>query len=164
MKIDFDECWLCSEYGLADTISTQGDVYSYGILLLEMLTRRKPVSDMFFEDLNLHKWVNLAFPNQVKGVIDSSLFNEMDKDEFQDNNIYKCLVSLLHVGLICSKDSPQERPTMRVVVTMLKSIKEDLIGNTAAPHQLRQSISSFLSNENETKNDAHVSDDQSSTF
>jgi hypothetical protein len=46
-----------------------------------MLTRKQPVSDMFVEELNLHKWVNLTLPNRVKGVIDNSLLNEMDKDK-----------------------------------------------------------------------------------
>jgi len=156
MNVDF-----IAEYGLGDIISTQGDVYSYGILLLEMLTRKQPVSDMFVEDLNLHKWVNLAFPNRVKGVIDNSLLNDMDEDE---NNAHKCLISLLRVGLLCSKDSPQERPTMRVVVTMLKSIREDFVGNTMASHGLRGNISNLLSNENATRNDISLSYDESSTF
>jgi hypothetical protein len=69
----------------------------------------------------------LAFPNRVKEVIDNSLFSEVDGDEFEENNVYKCLLSLLHVGLLCSKDSPEERPTMRDVVMVLETIKEDLV-------------------------------------
>jgi len=155
--------YIPPEYGLGDIISTQGDVYSYGILLLEMLTRKQPSSDMFVEDLNLHNWVNLAFPNTVKGVIDSSLFNEIDGDESEENNTLKCLISLLRVGLLCSKGSPQERPPMRVVVTMLKSIREDFMGNASASHGLGRSISS-LRKENITRNNASLSDDESSTF
>jgi hypothetical protein len=33
------------------------------------LLEKRPTSDMFAGDLNLHKWVNLAFPNKVKEVI-----------------------------------------------------------------------------------------------
>jgi len=119
-----------AEYGLSGTISTQGDVSSYGIMLLEMLTRKKPTNDMFVGDLNLHDWVNFAFPNKVKEVIDSSLFNEVDGDAFEESSVYKCLHSLLCVGLFCSKHSPEERPTMKVVVRMLESIREDLMANT----------------------------------
>ena len=114
---------------MSEIVSTQGDVYSYGILLLEILTRKQPISDMFVRDLNLHKWVNSAFPNRVKEVIDIGLFTEVDGDDFEENDVYKCLVSLLHVGLLCSKHSPEERPTMRVVARMLESIKEDLEAN-----------------------------------
>ena len=56
---------------------------------------------MFVGDLNLHNWVNLTFPNKVKEVIDNCIFSEVDGNEFEENNVYKCLVSLLHVGLRC---------------------------------------------------------------
>ena len=152
------------EYGLSGTVSTQGDVYSYGIMLLEMLTGKQPTSHMFVGDLNLHNWVNFAYPNKVNEVIESSLFSEVDGDEIKENNVYKCLLSLLHVGLLCSKKSPEERPPMRVVVRMLESIKEDLVANAVASRGLRRSISKLLINTNETRNDASASNEQSSTF
>jgi hypothetical protein len=61
--------------------------------------------------------VNLAFPNRVKEVIDSHLLSEMDENEIEENDTYKCLLSFLRVGFLCSKDSPKERPTMRDVST-----------------------------------------------
>ena len=123
---------LNAEYGLSEKVSIQGDVYSYCILLLEIITKKKATSVMFSGDLNLHKWVNLAFPNRVKEVIDNRLLNEIDEDEIEENDAYKCLLSFLHVGLLCSKHSPQERPTMRNVSTMLESLRKDLVENSAA--------------------------------
>ena len=72
----------------------------------------------------------LVFQNIVKEVFHLSVFSEVDGDEFEENNIYKCLLSLLRVGLLCSKHSPEERPPMKVVVRMLESIREDLMENT----------------------------------
>jgi serine/threonine protein kinase len=137
---------LNAEYGLGERVSTQGDVYNYGILLLEMLTRKRPTSDMFAGDLNLHKWVNLAFPNKVKEVIDSHHLSEMDGDEIEENNTYKCLLYFLRVGFLCSKDSPEECPTMRDVSNVLESIREDLVENGVSSRRLRQSIFSMLVN------------------
>lgn len=121
-----------TEYGLGERVSTRGDVYSFGILILEMLTTKKPTSDIFAGDFNLHKWVSLTFPNKVKEVIDSHLLIEIDGDEMEENDAHKCLLSFLHVGLLCSKDSPGERPTMRDVSTMLESFRDDLVENSGA--------------------------------
>jgi serine/threonine protein kinase len=153
--------YIAPEYGLGEIVSTQGDVYSYGILLLEILTRKQPTSSMFVGDLNLHNWVISAFPNKVKEVIDSGLFSEVEGDEFKENNVYKCLVSLLCVGLLCSKHSPKERPTMKVIVTMLERIRDDLAANSIN-FRLRRSISNLLSDSNATTDYASTSNDQSS--
>eukprot|EP00253_Pinus_taeda_P007212 PITA_07212 len=154
--------YIAPEYGLSGTVSTQGDVYSYGIMLLEMLTRKQPTSHMFVGDLNLHNWVKFAYPNNVNEVIESSLFSEVCGDEINENKVYKCLLDLLHVGLLCSKHSPEERPTMRVVVRMLESIKEDLEANAVASRRLRRSVSKLLIDTNAIRNDASTSSDQSS--
>ena len=159
MKVSFSV-----ENGLSGTVSTRGYVYGYGIMLLEMLTGKQPTSHMFVGDLNLNNWVSFTFPNKVKDGIESSLFNKVDGDEFEENNVYKSLLSLLHVGLICSKHSPEERPTMRVVVRMLESIRENLVENEFSSKRLRWSISNLLINTNATRNDASASNEQSSTF
>jgi serine/threonine protein kinase len=55
-----------AEYGVGGQVTTKGDVYSYGIVLLEMLTGKKPTHNMFVEGMNLQKWVGSRFPNRVK--------------------------------------------------------------------------------------------------
>ena len=155
--------YLNAEYGLGEAVSIKGDIHSYGILLLEILTRKRPTSDMFSGDLNLHKWVDQAFPNRVKEVIDHSLFSEVDEYDFERNNVCKCIFSLLQFCLLCSNDSPNDRPTMRDVVMVLESLKEGLETNTVASRRSRRSISNLLSNTSATRNDAHASNAQSSS-
>ena len=58
-----------TEYGLGSEVSTKGDVYSYGILLLEMITGKRPTDSMFDEGLNLHNYANVAWPNRVLEIV-----------------------------------------------------------------------------------------------
>ncbi|XVF24094.1 hypothetical protein REPUB_Repub13aG0097700 [Reevesia pubescens] len=64
------------EYGLGSNVTTYGDVYSYGILLLEMFTGKRPTDEMFKENLNLHKFVKTALPNRVAEITDPILLQE----------------------------------------------------------------------------------------
>ncbi|KAM7519043.1 hypothetical protein LguiB_018005 [Lonicera macranthoides] len=45
------------EYGREGIVSTKGDVYSYGILLMETFTRKKPTDEMFSNILTMRSWV-----------------------------------------------------------------------------------------------------------
>ncbi|GLJ20688.1 hypothetical protein SUGI_0376870 [Cryptomeria japonica] len=45
--------YIAPENGIGGNLTTKGDVYSYEILILELLTRRRPTDDMFSEVINL---------------------------------------------------------------------------------------------------------------
>eukprot|EP01018_Ginkgo_biloba_P027326 Gb_34076 [translate_table: standard] len=130
--------YIAPEYGQGGMVSAKGDVYSYGILLLEMLTRRRPTDDMFSGGLNLQKWVNMAFPERMVEVVDECLFTNVSlsrnvnfilNDDEQDK-IYECVREMMGVGLACTKEMPQQRPEMRDVVGALESIREAFVGST----------------------------------
>ncbi|KAF3947016.1 hypothetical protein CMV_026794 [Castanea mollissima] len=42
--------YIPPEYGMGGEISTLGDIFSYGILLLEMFTGKKPIDEMFIDE------------------------------------------------------------------------------------------------------------------
>ncbi|GKA05201.1 kinase-like domain-containing protein [Tanacetum coccineum] len=48
-----------------------GDIYSFEILLLEVMTGKKPTDGMFNEGLSLHKFAYMALPDHVIDVIDN---------------------------------------------------------------------------------------------
>lgn len=70
---------------MAGQVTTLGDVYSYGILLLEMFTGKRPTDDMFKDELSIHKFVAMALPEHVMDVIDPLMFVE---NENEDNETY----------------------------------------------------------------------------
>ncbi|KAF3641190.1 putative LRR receptor-like serine/threonine-protein kinase GSO2-like [Capsicum annuum] len=64
--------YIAPEYGQDRLVATKCDVYSYGIMLLEMFTRRKPTE--FEGDLSLMHWVSYSLlPEAVMDVVDVNL-------------------------------------------------------------------------------------------
>ncbi|XP_058006605.1 probable LRR receptor-like serine/threonine-protein kinase At3g47570 [Hevea brasiliensis] len=58
------------EYGIGSQTSTSGDIFSYGILLLEMFTGKRPTDHMFKEGTSLRNFVKRALPEQVTQILD----------------------------------------------------------------------------------------------
>ncbi|XP_042035080.1 probable LRR receptor-like serine/threonine-protein kinase At3g47570 [Salvia splendens] len=73
--------YIAPEYGMNDVLSTQGDVYSYGILLLELFTNRRPTCDAFEGYQNLQEFVTNALPNRVFQVVDPFLHQQVNEDD-----------------------------------------------------------------------------------
>ncbi|XP_040957993.1 probable LRR receptor-like serine/threonine-protein kinase At3g47570 [Gossypium hirsutum] len=97
---------------MGSELSTKGDVYSYGILLLEMFTGKRPTDEKFKEGLSLHNFVKSALPDRVIEILDPILFEERVQQETLKgkclrNEIHlQCLNLIYEIGLICSAESP----------------------------------------------------------
>lgn len=126
--------YIAPEYGSEGRVSTKGDVYSYGIMLLEIFTRKKPTDEMFSEELSLRQWVNASLPENVMEVVDGGLLSIEDGEAGGDvmatqSNL---LLAIMELGLECSRDLPEERKGIKDVVVKLNKIKLQFLRRTRA--------------------------------
>uniref|UniRef100_A0A2N9IFC8 non-specific serine/threonine protein kinase n=1 Tax=Fagus sylvatica TaxID=28930 RepID=A0A2N9IFC8_FAGSY len=112
--------YMAPEYGSQGIISTRGDVYSYGILLMETFTRKSPTDEMFVGEMSLNRWVKESLPHAVIEVVDVNLLKR-GEDYFTAK--LDCISSIMKMAMDCSTEAPNERINMRDVVTTLKNIK-----------------------------------------
>ncbi|KAL5799777.1 hypothetical protein ACOSQ4_032661 [Xanthoceras sorbifolium] len=131
--------YVAPEYGMGSEVSMPGDVYSLGILLLEMFTGKRPIDSMFTDGLTLHEFAKMGLPERLWDIVEPSLLLEASSG---NNNVEKfarrsgegrvrteeCLVGVLGIGVVCSMESPAERMEMTDVVAKLCGVRENFLG------------------------------------
>ncbi|KAL4272843.1 hypothetical protein GQ457_13G003210 [Hibiscus cannabinus] len=116
--------YMAPEYGSEGIVSIKGDVYSFGILIMETIMRKKPTDDMFSEETSLRSFVKETLPSMLNQFGDTNLLSTAGRKHVADNN---CAVSILQVALECSVEKPYKRPDMKEVVTKLEKLKVKLM-------------------------------------
>lgn len=106
-------------------VSTAGDVYSFGIMLLEAFTGKNPTEDMFTENLSLRQWVVASHPTALMDIADTSLFlGEVKLSPQQE----VCICCVMELAIECSRETAEQRPSMKDVVVRLTKIKDRFLG------------------------------------
>ncbi|KAL0321181.1 UNVERIFIED_CONTAM: G-type lectin S-receptor-like serine/threonine-protein kinase SD1-13 [Sesamum radiatum] len=110
---------MAPEYAMGGRFSEKSDVFSFGVLVLEIISGRRNTSfynDEFSLGLLGYAW---------------KLWNEDDVADFIDKRISSPtfqaeIVRCLHIGLLCVQEFPINRPTISTVLSMLSSEIVDL--------------------------------------
>ncbi|KAL2554305.1 Leucine-rich repeat receptor-like protein kinase PXC1 [Forsythia ovata] len=106
-------------------LSQMADVYSFGVLLLEVLTGKAPSQypspsrprlDEEEQPVDLPKWVRSVVRDEWTAEV-------FDQELLRYKNIEEELVSMLHVAMVCVVPQPEKRPTMGEVVKMIEEIR-----------------------------------------
>mgnify|MGYP002776880631 CR=1 FL=1 len=95
-------------------------MYSYGVVVLEMITKRRPTSNIFMDGKSLPKWAQSALHGNWMDVIDPYLEKEIQDGLVDQETIY----NVLALALACAKESPKDRPTMLAVLETLVLLKQ----------------------------------------
>ena len=112
-----------AEYGSEGIASTKGDIYSYGIMLMETFVRKKPTDEMFMEELTLKSWVDSS-TNNIMEVIDANLLTKEDESFALKQ---ACFSSIMTLALDCTAEPPEKRINMKDVVVRLKKLLNQIV-------------------------------------
>ena len=101
-----------SEYGIGVEVSIKRDMYSFRILILQMLTGKRLTDKMFKDDYNLPKYVESSIPNNLLQITYSSILPKELQEAAGNKNlgplhldVVKCLLSLFRITFVCSMES-----------------------------------------------------------
>ncbi|XP_042506102.1 LRR receptor-like serine/threonine-protein kinase FEI 1 isoform X2 [Macadamia integrifolia] len=105
--------YLAPEYMQSGRATEKTDVYSFGVLVLEVLSGKRPTDASFIEKgLNIVGWLNfLVVENRQRDIIDPHCEGVQSES----------LDALLSLAIQCVSSIPEDRPTMHRVVQLLES-------------------------------------------
>ncbi|GJM95113.1 hypothetical protein PR202_ga11817 [Eleusine coracana subsp. coracana] len=115
--------YIPPEYGMSNDISVEGDIYSYGVLLLEMFTAKRPTDPSFERGQSIRSYVATAYPERVMEVADQTLLQQ-EQAEMDEGSLEECLLLVFRVALRCSEESPRTRMATRDVIRRLTAVSE----------------------------------------
>ncbi|XP_039158862.1 putative receptor-like protein kinase At3g47110 [Eucalyptus grandis] len=127
--------YIAPEYGLNGASSLLGDVYSFGILLLEMFTGIRPTDVMFKDGWTLHEFVKTTLLEGTLKMLDPSLLSsehlvaidgsqigDVEKVRFEEG-----VAAIMRIGVLCSEEIPVERMDMANALSELLAVKEKFL-------------------------------------
>lgn len=109
--------YIAPEYGYTLKVDEKTDIYSYGVVLLELITGKKPLDLSFEECGDIVEWVRKKRSNGgLEEALDPTIAGRC-------RHVQEEMLLVLRIALLCTAKLPKERPSMRDIVTMLGEAK-----------------------------------------
>ncbi|KAL6890285.1 hypothetical protein ACP4OV_009048 [Aristida adscensionis] len=102
--------YMAPEYAILGNVSPKIDIFSFGVLVLEIVFRR---SNSSYDDRSTMNLLTDVWDYWRKGTISQMLDHPLDR--YSRNQALRCI----HVGLLCVQSEPDDRPDISSVVFML---------------------------------------------
>ncbi|XP_074585091.1 PTI1-like tyrosine-protein kinase At3g15890 [Curcuma longa] len=114
--------YLAPEYAMLGKAKESCDVYSFGVLLLELLSGKKPIDQSSLtSQRTIIEWAfPLALQQRFEEIADPKLSGKFVKGELR---------RLVLIALICAQNKPEKRPIMLDVVDLLKGVSKEKLLN-----------------------------------
>jgi serine/threonine protein kinase len=111
--------YIAPEYAYTMRVTEKSNVYSYGVILLELLTGRKPVNPSCSDATDLVAWVHSTSSRDEapEQVLDANISTVSFKARQE-------MLLVLKIAILCTLVSPSERPEMKEVVNMLQPVQK----------------------------------------
>ncbi|KAM7526675.1 hypothetical protein LguiA_016577 [Lonicera macranthoides] len=111
--------YIAPEYGYTLKVDEKSDIYSFGVVLLELVTGKMPLDSTFGESIDIVEWVRRKINNKAVGVgeaLDLDIAGEC-------KHVQEEMLLVLRIALLCTAKLPKDRPSMRDIITMLGEAK-----------------------------------------
>ncbi|KAH1262696.1 putative leucine-rich repeat receptor-like serine/threonine-protein kinase [Glycine max] len=130
--------YIAPEYGMGKHASTEGDVYSFGVLVLEMVSGRRPTDVLSHEGSSLCEWIKKQYTHQhqLENFVEQALqrFSPCGVPNHR-NKIWKdVILELIELGLVCTQYNPSTRPSMHDIAQEMERLKDYLTKSNLPPH------------------------------
>ncbi|KAI5330967.1 hypothetical protein L3X38_021104 [Prunus dulcis] len=148
--------YMAPEYAIHGRFSVKSDIFSFGVLVLEILSGKRINSFRNREneeDLLSYAWRNWR-DNTVANIMDPKLRTGLGIE----------MMRCIHIGLLCVQENVASRPSMASVVSMLSSHSVTLSVPSRPAYYLQYNSGSDLTGSDESKNSMHVSRNKNSDF
>ncbi|GAB2281832.1 hypothetical protein Dimus_016396 [Dionaea muscipula] len=110
--------YIAPEFGYTMKVDEKVDIYSYGVVLLELVTGKRPLDPGFGESTDVVEWIRnkIRSNRPLERVLDPSLCGDC-------KYVQEEMLLVLRIALLCTAKLPRDRPSMRDVITMLGEAK-----------------------------------------